>query len=110
MHPAMSRLVLPLVALTALSLSCGPSPEVQAVTALTGVAANGQLLFAANCQTCHGADGKTGTAMRNVAATAKANPTQLVSLVLNGGLSMPSFKAKLSSQDVADILAHAKSL
>ena len=106
----MSRLGLTVVVLAALTQGCGPSPEVQAVTALTGVAATGQTLYATNCQTCHGVDGKTGTTMRNVPAVAKSNASQLVSLVLNGGASMPSFKARLSSQETADVLAHAKTL
>ncbi|MCU0695804.1 MAG: cytochrome c [Myxococcaceae bacterium] len=105
----MPRLVLALSLLT-LAMSCGPSPEVEAINALTGVAATGQPLYATNCQTCHGADGKSGTTMRNVAATAKSNPTRLISIVVIGGFSMPSFSGRLSNQEVADILAHAKSL
>jgi mono/diheme cytochrome c family protein len=88
-----------------LASACGN--ETDAILGLTGDATNGQKVFEANCQSCHGADGKSGTVGRNITS---ASDTELVHIVLNGEDEMPSFADTLSDQEIADVLGYVSTL
>lgn len=88
--------------------ACGPQdPRVAGVVALTGSAAAGEQLFASQkCDDCHGKAGRGGFGSDLGSADAhRASQDELANVILDGRWFMPSFKAKLSDQDVADLLA-----
>ena len=94
-------------ALASLSLiACGS--DVTAVTRLTGDAGNGETVFKANCLGCHGADGKSGSAHRDIAAAAKDKTDEAVSVILDGKDEMQGFAGVLTSQQIADVVAYLK--
>lgn len=100
-------------ALAALLVACGSSADpgrVSAVEALTGDTANGKLLYEQTCTSCHGADGKSGSEKRNVAADAARDRTGAIDQVLAGGGSMPAYADQFTDQEVADIVAYTASL
>lgn len=84
----------------------------------TGVAANGQSLFTANCASCHGADGKTidfdsATGVQGVGWLSNDNPQETLHKIRWGAPDgmMPSMVgAGLTDQQMADILAYAQTL
>lgn len=81
----------------------GATTRIEGILALTGDSTNGGTLFAASCASCHGDDGKTGTAS-NLAAVVPDLPDQeLVNTIISGKGSMPA--QDLEDQDTADILA-----
>ncbi len=85
-----------------------------------GDAGRGAIGFAKNCARCHGdhGEGKQGPALGNPAFLAAANDGYLTATVLRGrlGTEMPRFgeaaadHAKLSPSEVADIVAHLRTL
>ncbi len=84
-------------------------PDTEAVLALTGDADNGQSVYEAKCTSCHHADG-TGDAALDYPSLVTEIPgeeeDEIVSLILSGLETMPSFRSQLSDQEVADVLAY----
>jgi len=84
----------------------------------------GQKLYLQYCQGCHGKDGQGGahTFMPHVDTLTKKGYIELVPddylylVISDGGTAvgksayMPSWKAKLSEQDIVDIIAHIREL
>lgn len=68
----------------------------------------GAKVFAANCQMCHGA---TGTQIPNVALFDKAfiEKRDVVAVVTNGKGGMPSFKGRLSEDEIKSVASYLKS-
>ncbi len=106
------------LATLALAAGCGPAapPSARATTiaALTGVSATGQNLYAANCASCHGYDGKGSISSDyvSIAATVKSRTAgEFIDFILNGvpNTSMASFST-LSDQQLADIYAYVKTV
>lgn len=96
--------------LSALTAGCSKTPErVRAVEALTGDAKTGAALYQANCSSCHGPDGRSGTARRNAAGTAKSDTSEALTTMIDGEDEMPSF-SNLQDQELADIIAYLKTL
>jgi mono/diheme cytochrome c family protein len=93
-----------LVALAA----CG-GDRASTILGLEGDKKDGAEVFAANCESCHGADGKSGTAKENVPGEDEG---EIVDAVLNGKEdgAMPSFGDDLTDQEIADLLAFIKTL
>jgi mono/diheme cytochrome c family protein len=91
-----------------LAAGCGTSTS--SVTALTGDATAGKTVYAAQCQACHGADGISGSAHRAVPSFATTNPDKTVSFILDGKDEMPAFSSTLTDQEIANVLAYAKTL
>jgi mono/diheme cytochrome c family protein len=90
-------------------VACGapPDPRATTITALTGSAAAGEALYTAQkCGDCHGKQGRGGFGVdlgsADVHSTSKDD---LASTIVGGYWFMPSFRSKLSDQDVADLLA-----
>jgi cytochrome c6 len=108
----MSRLALKCVAFTpfALVAACGGNPDAATIAALSGDSANGKTLYENNCQVCHGPNGKTGTANKDIVHEAKDETTEAISTILDGDGTMPSWRAQLTNQQVADIIAYLKTL
>jgi len=78
-----------------------PPADIAVAVGLTGDAAKGRTLFSQNCAGCHGA----GDKRPSNAAADTANPERPFKQIVNGGGRMQAFGARLSSQDVADIVA-----
>ena len=101
-------LLLALLASGASVTACGPEDSrVAGIVALTGSATTGEQLYASRkCTDCHGKAGRGGFGSDlGSAETHKASKDELANVILDGRWFMPSFKAKLSDQDVADLLA-----
>lgn len=102
--------ILLLAGMTALLTNCGADPASPAATPISqmqGNSTNGLSLYNRLCSSCHGAK---GTLSGNAAKEAKNNPDAAVNAILNGKGSMPGFRSQLTNQEVADILAHLKTL
>lgn len=74
---------------------------------LKGDAASGKAIFLTHCGTCHtlAAAKTTGTIGPNL-DTLKPPYQAATAQVTNGGTVMPSFKAQLSAQQIADVAAY----
>ncbi len=97
------------IAFAALSLAaCAPAEE-DPGTDLVGDATAGEVVWTAQgCLGCHGADGRGGSAGKDL-VTAAANAAEFSTTVLEGDGLMPSFP-DLSDQDVADLRAYVQTL
>lgn len=91
--------------------ACGASAaQISAVSALTGDASAGQALYVSNCQSCHGANGRTGSANRNIVQAATSNTNGAIGTILLGDGAMPAFDNTLTDQQIADVVAYVKAL
>ncbi|MEW9699876.1 cytochrome c [Paenibacillus sp. SI8] len=109
----MNKTFLCLSLLLAVSLSaCGksnttPSPSASGTPAATssGAAskADAQTVFKANCVSCHGAnlEGLVGPSLQKVGG--KLSKDQIASLITNGKGAMPSFKGKLTDDEITSV-------
>ncbi|MFZ5442477.1 MAG: c-type cytochrome [Myxococcota bacterium] len=105
----MKRMMWSVVALVAVS-ACGPATREEKVAALTGSASSGAMLYAAQCASCHGADGKGTASGVDLWEPAKNDPaTEVIGVIINGkkGTAMASYSG-LSDQQLADLYAHLK--
>lgn len=112
-HCARSRSSLrPLAALVFVAASaCGASQtQITAVSSLSGNASAGQSVYSANCASCHGADGRTGSANRNIVQAATGNSNGAIGTILLGDGAMPAFDGTLTDQQIADVVAYVKTL
>jgi mono/diheme cytochrome c family protein len=93
---------------------CGgpPDPRVEGIVSLTGSSVAGETVFTSQkCGDCHGKAGRGGFGPDLGSGDVHATPKdELANTLLQGRLFMPSFKAKLSDQDVADVLAFVDTL
>jgi mono/diheme cytochrome c family protein len=80
----------------------GPPPQ-QVVD--QGDAAKGEQVFADNCAACHGADGEGGSGPKLAGDQAYTDPAVVVDQIRDGGGGMPSFRDRLSAQELADVSA-----
>jgi cbb3-type cytochrome c oxidase subunit III len=83
----------------------------------TGTAAAGKSIYATNCTTCHGADGKgnsTGRAMGvkdlNAPEAVRMTDAQIKRTITNGKGNMPPWKSQLSEAQIADVTAFIRSM
>jgi len=107
------RLASGLAALALLATGCASdSGDATTTTPLTGNAAAGATVFSANCASCHGSDGAgTGTAPALTSALIQQKTdASLTATVTNGDGSMPAFGKSLSAQQIADVVAHVRTL
>lgn len=73
-----------------------------------GDASNGEKLFPVHCASCHGDDGKSGTAGEDVPGAVADDGVDEIFLVIQNGKGngeMPAFKDELTDQEIADIIA-----
>ena len=80
-------------------------------------------LFATKCTACHAKDGKGSTAMAKMfklkdatplnltaESTAKKTDAELVKVMNEGRGKMPIFKGKLKDAEIAELVAHVRTL
>jgi mono/diheme cytochrome c family protein len=73
----------------------GPTPK-------DPVLAQGQQVFKAHCQTCHGNKGQGGTGMKLAGRMTQVYPNiaAQIAVIENGSSSMPAWKNSLSAADI----------
>ncbi|MBC8085460.1 MAG: cytochrome c, partial [Hymenobacter sp.] len=69
-----------------------------------------QALFAKNCAVCHGADGRLGLNGAHNLTKSNLNTAGRVYLVTAGLGKMPSFKAKLTPDQIQQVVAYSLTL
>lgn len=77
--------------------------EPKPVQSLAGVAARGAVIFANNCQACHGQSGTGGVGPKLAKNPILKQQDLFRETVLHGRGPMPGWSAVLSEQDIADI-------
>ena len=90
------------------TVASGPSLPIVPAFKVKGDATKGSPVFASSgCGGCHtlAAAHATGTVGPNL-DTLKPNYRTVTAQVTNGGGAMPSFKSKLSTQQIADVAAY----
>jgi len=83
----------------------------------TSAFADGAALFKSKCAMCHGPDGSGQTAMgRSMklqalgsAAVQKQSDAQLFALISDGRGKMPSYKGKLTPDEIRQLVKHIRS-
>jgi len=86
--------------------------------ASTTFAQQGGELFAAKCAMCHGKDAAGKTVMGaklnirdlNSAEVQKTSEAELTKVIADGKNKMPAYKAKLSKEQIAGLVAYVRSL
>jgi mono/diheme cytochrome c family protein len=79
---------------------------------------SGKQIFKERCAMCHGQDGLASTPMAKMmhipsfksAALVKAPTSQLISTTENGKGNMPSYKGKLTTAQIKDVVAYIRTL
>ncbi len=79
--------------------------DVEAVLELSGDAAEGETLYVAECERCHGADGAGVSAADFAVSVPASSDEELAENILSGPGYMPNFVNTLDSQQVADIVS-----
>jgi mono/diheme cytochrome c family protein len=71
---------------------------------------SGKQLFAANCATCHGADGQGAVGPQLAGRMTQQFPDieDQITLVTNGSGGMPSFSGKLSAQQIRAVVEYTR--
>ncbi|MEI7592877.1 MAG: c-type cytochrome [Actinomycetes bacterium] len=74
------------------------------------VLAQGQTVYKAHCQTCHGNNGQGGTGMKLAGRVAQVYPNiaDQISVIQNGKSSMPAWKNSLSPSDIAAVARYER--
>jgi mono/diheme cytochrome c family protein len=67
-------------------------------------------IYAANCTSCHGADGAAGLAgAKNLAATTLSD-AELEAVIANGKGGMQAYKSKLTAEQIKALVVHIRTL
>ena len=79
--------------------------------------ASAKALFARNCATCHGSDGRGETVAGKISGVPdltdrkwqeSVNEKRMAATITNGRGSMPSFEEKLSQNEIASLVSHVR--
>jgi mono/diheme cytochrome c family protein len=104
--PRLSSMLVILAAIT----GCGASSErAEQIANLTGDPSAGASLYITHCERCHGEDGQSGSAGVDLVGELHHGDAELIDVMILGKESMPSFSQQ-SDQELADLLAHLRSL
>ena len=92
------------VSLAVIAAGCGGGGEAQPTT--------GKGIYVARCATCHGVGGQggVGPALAGVVATKYPNIEDQIAIVTNGKGAMPSFKGKLTKQQIDAVASYVSSV
>ncbi|HWT02033.1 MAG TPA: c-type cytochrome [Pyrinomonadaceae bacterium] len=81
--------------------------------------ASAKTLFARNCATCHGSDGRGETVPGKISGVPNladrkwqesVDEKRMAASITHGRGSMPSFEEKLSQNEIASLVSHVRSL
>jgi cbb3-type cytochrome c oxidase subunit III len=92
--------------------NASPVTEAQVASAGSTVSAQvGAAIFAKNCAACHGAkgDGGIGPALAGNPRVNIANPTFMLTTIVQGRNLMPSWRGQLSAGDIAAVATYVRS-
>ena len=109
MHRA-SFLALVVAVASAAGCPSANAERVAGVKALTPDVDNGAALHETHCLTCHGADGRSGTANKDTVDYAVNNTDVFFDYVIDGDPGMPGFGDIFTDQELADVWGYVKSL
>lgn len=70
----------------------------------------GQMVFTKNCRLCHGTDGTLGLSGAANLAITSLNIEEIKNVVSNGRKAMPSWKAKLSPEQIQQVAEYVLTL
>jgi mono/diheme cytochrome c family protein len=106
-------LILSILAVSAL-VGCGPSEDKTSGStgAATGGAATaaGNPTFATNCQGCHGDKGQGARGGPSLMGAKSKGAVDLKATIENGKRKMPSFKGKLSEEQINSLVSYIQSM
>ncbi|MFT3746492.1 MAG: cytochrome c [Pyrinomonadaceae bacterium] len=75
---------------------------------------DGASVYAANCASCHGSDGRAKTAKgkrsgaTDLTSNWNADEARAIRIITNGKGEMPSFKSKLSKEEIASVFGYIR--
>ncbi|MEQ1606739.1 MAG: c-type cytochrome [Pyrinomonadaceae bacterium] len=75
---------------------------------------DGASIYAANCASCHGADGRAKTAKgkrsgaTDLTSEWNADEARAIRIITNGKGEMPSFKSKLTREEIGAVFGHVR--
>ncbi len=87
----------------------GDGNRVADVLALTGDATNGADLYDTDCRVCHAPDGSGTASGANLQGLTESDE-DLLGTIIDGEGNMPEWGGMYSDQELADVLAHIKTL
>ena len=71
---------------------------------------DGAAIYKSKCAMCHGANGEGKAAMKTAQFPKTLSEADIVKTLENGKNKMPSFKTKLSVDEITQVAKHVKSL
>lgn len=90
-------------------MSCGGGRSAT-IAGLSGDAAAGKAFYTPNCEVCHGANGKSGTARHDIVVHTKSSTQAAIDVLLSGNAEgMPAYSSQ-TDKTLADVVAYVKSL
>jgi mono/diheme cytochrome c family protein len=92
-------------AVTEAVTTTAPVTSTAPTSATTTSAANGAVVWAANCLGCHGDKGQGGAVAKEALDISNRTDAQVQALLQQGRDGMPGFATKLSTDDVAALIA-----
>lgn len=94
-----------------LLFSCGQESEGTSSSSVEDESRSGQLIYERHCETCHGPDGKQGTAGAKDLSISKLDSTAIVNLLKNGKNGMPRQMQNIESdEELNNLLDHINAL
>ena len=104
--------MLVVVAVVALSvaLAAGCTNDSSGPTPSDPVLAQGQKVYTAHCQSCHGAKGQGGAGMKLAGRMTQDFPdiADQIAVISNGRSGMPAWKNSLSADDIAAVARYER--
>lgn len=103
-----------LVAATLVLATRAPAQDAGTPTVSTEVLELGETIYSANCAACHGAEGEGYVSVQNAPALngsehAWHHPDeQIISLIRQGGMQMPTVGTDWSDEEIAAVLSYFK--
>jgi mono/diheme cytochrome c family protein len=93
----------------------GTVSEEETVPAITSemsetALANAKQIYAQQCETCHGSDGKKGLNNASDLSASALNLQERKEVILNGRGLMPAFKGQISEQEAEEVAAFTQML
>lgn len=99
----------------ALFVACGgnknePPKKDSASQNVTGGSTDGKSLFEANCQLCHGTDGKAGVGGAADLSASKLDHETMKAIVKSGRNTMTGFEGRLNDSEMDAVTRYAETL